>query len=138
MQNITPDMWKLLFVGFIIGVLFTYIFVRFVAGSAKQQAQKDNELKKLQKELEVQRHHLEKHFSENAELMHTLAQDYQKLYEHFIKNQETLLPKVKENVFMPEVKNKEAISDDNNDIKEITKKSPPKDYSEEPSGLLKN
>ena len=135
MQNITPEMWKLLFVGFVVGILFTYIFVRFVSGSAKQQAKKDHEIKKMQKELELQRHNLAQHFSENAQLMHTLAQDYQKLYEHFMKNQQLLLPKHKDNVFMPSVKGKNG---DNKDGNNIAKNLPPKDYSEGPSGLFKN
>lgn len=138
MQNITPEMWKLLFVGFVVGILFTYIFVRFVSGSAKQQAQKDKEIKKMQKALELQQSNLEKYFSENAELMHSLAEDYQKLHNNFLQQQEILLPRNKENIAADLVEKETESSDIAPKNKETKENMPPKDYSEGSSGLLKD
>ena len=63
MQNWTPEMWQAALIGLIIGWVLAYVLLRLTKDSVKKQ--------------------LEKHFAESAELLKTLAQDYQKLYRHW-------------------------------------------------------
>lgn len=144
MQSWTSEMWQSALIGFIIGAILGYIILRFTKGSVKKQVQTETELKQLKNQVATQQQELEKHFAESAELLKMLAQDYQKLYQHFATTSATLLPETENKaLFTPTllpdnnptteldaIKTEESIEAKNND-------NPPKDYSDKASGIFK-
>ena len=132
MQSWTPEMWRAALLGLVVGFAIGYFLLRFTKGSVKKQVKTETELRQLKAQLENQKQQLEKHFAESANLLKTLAQDYQHLYQHFAGASVQLLPELDEKA-LSQAQNvggadetSTAVSDDQ-----------PKDYSEGSSGLLK-
>lgn len=132
MQSWTPEMWRAALLGLVVGFAIGYFLLRFTKGSVKKQVKTETELRQLKAQLENQKQQLEKHFAESANLLKTLAQDYQHLYQHFAGASVQLLPELDEKALF-QAQNvggadeiSTAVSDDQ-----------PKDYSEGSSGLLK-
>ncbi|MCL7802275.1 DUF1043 family protein, partial [Pasteurella multocida] len=94
MQNWTTEMWQAAGIGLVIGLILGYLFLRLTKGSVKKQLQTETELQKVKNQLDNQKQQLEKHFSESAELLKNIAQDYQKLYKHLATSSTTLLPEL--------------------------------------------
>ena len=132
MQSWTPEMWRAALLGLVVGFAIGYFLLRFTKGSVKKQLKPDTELRQLKAQLENQKQQLEKHFAESANLLKTLAQDYQHLYQHFAGASVQLLPELDEKALFQAQnvggadETSTAVSDDQ-----------PKDYSEGSSGLLK-
>lgn len=132
MQSWTPEMWRAALLGLVVGFAIGYFLLRFTKGSVKKQVKTETELRQLKAQLENQKQQLEKHFAESANLLKTLAQDYQHLYQHFAGASVQLLPELDEKALFQAQnvggadETSTAVSDDR-----------PKDYSEGSSGLLK-
>lgn len=132
MQSWTPEMWRAALLGLVVGFAIGYFLLRFTKGSVKKQVKTETELRQLKAQLENQKQQLEKHFAESANLLRTLAQDYQHLYQHFAGASVQLLPELDEKALFQAQnvggadETSTAVSDDQ-----------PKDYSEGSSGLLK-
>jgi len=132
MQSWTPEMWRAALLGLGVGFAIGYFLLRFTKGSVKKQVKTETELRQLKAQLENQKQQLEKHFAESANLLKTLAQDYQHLYQHFASASVQLLPELDEKALFQAQnvggadETSTAVSDDQ-----------PKDYSEGSSGLLK-
>lgn len=132
MQSWTPDMWRAALLGLVVGLALGYFLLRFTKASVKKQVKTETELRVLKEQLENQKQQLEKHFAESANLLKTLAQDYQHLYQHFAGASVQLLPELDEKALFQAQnvggadETSTAVSDDQ-----------PKDYSEGSSGLLK-
>ena len=132
MQSWTPEMWRAALLGLVVGFAIGYFLLRFTKDSVKKQVKTETELRQLKAQLENQKQQLEKHFAESANLLKTLAQDYQHLYQHFAGASVQLLPEVDEKALFQAQnvggadETSTAVSDDQ-----------PKDYSEGSSGLLK-
>ena len=132
MQSWTPEMWQAALLGLVVGFAIGYFLLRFTKGSVKKQVKTETELRQLKAQLENQKQQLEKHFAESANLLKTLAQDYQHLYQHFAGASVQLLPELDEKALFQAQnvggadETSTAVSDDQ-----------PKDYSEGSSGLLK-
>ena len=132
MQSWTPEMWRAALLGLVVGFAIGYFLLRFTKGSVKKQVKTEAELRQLKAQLENQKQQLEKHFAESANLLKTLAQDYQHLYQHFAGASVQLLPELDEKALFQAQnvggadETSTAVSDDQ-----------PKDYSEGSSGLLK-
>ena len=106
--------------------------MRFTKGSVKKQVKTETELRVLKEQLENQKQQLEKHFAESANLLKTLAQDYQHLYQHFAGASVQLLPELNDKALFQEHK-----LDVTGEVSPTTPDDQPKDYSEGSSGLLK-
>ena len=132
MQSWTPEMWRAALLGLVVGFAIGYFLLRFTKGSVKKQVKTETEVRQLKAQLENQKQQLEKHFAESANLLKTLAQDYQHLYQHFAGASVQLLPELDEKALFQAQnvggadETSTAVSDDQ-----------PKDYSEGSSGLLK-
>ena len=132
MQSWTPEMWRAALLGLVVGFAIGYFLLRFTKGSVKKQVKTETELRQLKAQLENQKQQLEKHFAESANLLKTLAQDYQHLYQHFASASVQLLPELDEKALFQAQnvggadETSTAVSDDQ-----------PKDYSEGSSELLK-
>ncbi|MCW9709454.1 DUF1043 family protein [Avibacterium sp. 21-586] len=124
MQNWTLEMWQPALIGLVVGFILAYLLLRFTKDSVKKQVKTETELQKVKSELAQQKQHLEKHFSDSAELLKTLAQDYQKLYQHLASSSVQLLPQLENKplfqsnlIEQTEVENKESIvSEEKNEI----------------------
>ena len=98
MQNWTPEMWQAALIGLIIGWVLAYVLLRLTKDSVKKQIKTEAELQQVQTELNNQKQQLEKHFAESADLLKTLAQDYQKLYRHLATSSTQFLPKKRKKI----------------------------------------
>jgi len=143
MQNWTPEMWQAALIGLIIGWVLAYVLLRLTKDSVKKQIKTEAELQQVQTELNNQKQQLEKHFAESAELLKTLAQDYQKLYRHLATSSTQFLPELTNNPLFEQnlISAEPSENTENNtekteeDIK--AEKDAPRDYSEGSSGILK-
>jgi Uncharacterized protein conserved in bacteria len=143
MQNWTPEMWQAALIGLIIGWVLAYVLLRLTKDSVKKQIKTEAELQQVQTELNNQKQQLEKHFAESADLLKTLAQDYQKLYRHLATSSTQFLPELTNNPLFEQnlISAESSEKTENNtekteeDIK--AEKDAPRDYSEGSSGILK-
>ena len=143
MQNWTPEMWQAALIGLIIGWILAYVLLRLTKDSVKKQIKTEAELQQVQTELNNQKQQLEKHFAESAELLKTLAQDYQKLYRHLATSSTQFLPELTNNPLFEQnlISAESSEKTENNtekteeDIK--AEKDAPRDYSEGSSGILR-
>ena len=143
MQNWTPEMWQAALIGLIIGWVLAYVLLRLTKDSVKKQIKTEAKLQQVQTELNNQKQQLEKHFAESAELLKTLAQDYQKLYRHLATSSTQFLPELTNNPLFEQnlISAESSENTENNtekteeDIK--AEKDAPRDYSEGSSGILK-
>ena len=120
MQTWTAEMWQAALIGLVVGFVIGYFLLRLTKESAKKQVKTEAELRVAKEQLESQKQQLEKHFAESADLLKSLAQDYQKLYQHLAHSSTQLLPKLNDSNVSPS-----------------KTEDPPKDYSEGSSGLFK-
>lgn len=132
MQVWTNEMWLAAGVGLIVGFILAYFFISLTKDSVKKQTATTNELNKVKQQLETQKQLLEKHFSESADLVKTLAQDYQNLYRHLAKSSEQLLPEAQNGLFLQNLETESA------ETAAKSEDDQPKDYTEGSSGLLKS
>ena len=132
MQSWTPEMWRAALLGLVVGFAIGYFLLRFTKGSVKKQVKTETELRQLKAQLENQKQQLEKHFAESANLLKTLAQDYQHLYQHFAGASVQLLPELDEKALF-QAQN----ADGADETSTAESDDQPKDYSEGSSGLLK-
>ena len=143
MQIWTPEMWQAALIGLIIGWVLAYVLLRLTKDSVKKQIKTEAELQQVQTELNNQKQQLEKHFAESADLLKTLAQDYQKLYRHLATSSTQFLPELTNNPLFEQnlISAESSENTENNtekteeDIK--AEKDAPRDYSEGSSGILK-
>ncbi len=143
MQNWTPEMWQAALIGLIIGWVLAYVLLRLTKDSVKKQIKTEAKLQQVQTELNNQKQQLEKHFAESAELLKTLAHDYQKLYRHLATSSTQFLPELTNNPLFEQnlISAESSENTENNtekteeDIK--AEKDAPRDYSEGSSGILK-
>ncbi|PJG86535.1 YhcB family protein [Conservatibacter flavescens] len=139
MQNWTSEMWQIAGISLVVGVIIGYFLVRLTKGSVKKQLETENELKAVKEQVSNQKQELEKHFSESAELLKNLAQDYQKLYQHLASSSTKLLPNSEQQALFSQNlitnESQEASAETGEHINPA--RLEPKDYSEGSSGLLK-
>lgn len=146
MQNWTPDMWNAALIGLVVGVVLGYVLLRLTKDSVKKQVKTEAELQQVKTELDSQKQQLEKHFAESADLLKTMAQDYQKLYRHLAASSTQLLPELankplfEQNLISEEKST--ALSEAENSAENVentekTEEDAPRDYSEGSSGILK-
>ena len=143
MQNWTPEMWQAALIGLIIGWVLAYVLLRLTKDSVKKQIKTEAELQQVQTELNNQKQQLEKHFAESADLLKTLAQDYQKLYRHLATSSTQFLPELTNNPLFEQnlISAEPSENTENNtekteeDIKE--EKDAALDYSEGSTVILK-
>src|SRR3712207_5723403 len=122
MQNWTTEMWQIAELGFVAGVILTYLILRLTKGSVRKQAQTETELQQAKHQIEKQHELLEKHFAESADLFKVLAQDYQKIYRHLAKSSDELLPNNQKALFLQNFMNSDKST------AESTTNEPPRDY----------
>ncbi|MBE2893658.1 YhcB family protein [Pasteurellaceae bacterium NCTC 11878] len=133
--------------GLVIGFILAFFVIRASSGNVRKQLQTQSELKQVRHEVDEQKAKIEAHFAESADLMKSLAQDYQKLYKHLASSSVNLLAEDKskalfnQTALLAPVESKDVtLEGEIASTTEITtnEQEPPKDYSKGSSGLLKN
>ncbi|POY44833.1 MULTISPECIES: YhcB family protein [Avibacterium] len=137
MQNWTPEMWQPALIGLVVGFVLAYLLLRFTKDSVKKQVKTEAELQKVKSELDQQKQHLEKHFSESADLLKTLAQDYQKLYQHLATSSVQLLPQLENKSLFENQLEQKKPEETTTEAENSSEENAPRDYSEGSSGILK-
>ncbi|AZI14153.1 YhcB family protein [Avibacterium paragallinarum] len=137
MQNWTPEMWQPALIGLVVGFVLAYLLLRFTKDSVKKQVKTEAELQKVKSELDQQKQHLEKHFSESADLLKTLAQDYQKLYQHLATSSVQLLPQLENKSLFENQLEQKKPEETTTEAGNSSEENAPRDYSEGSSGILK-
>ncbi|MFQ1050577.1 YhcB family protein [Avibacterium volantium] len=137
MQNWTPEMWQPALIGLVVGFVLAYLLLRFTKDSVKKQVKTEAELQKVKSELDQQKQHLEKHFSESADLLKTLAQDYQKLYQHLATSSVQLLPQLENKSLFENQLEQKKPEETTTETENSSEENAPRDYSEGSSGILK-
>ena len=125
MQTWAAEMWQAALIGLVVGFVIGYFLLRLTKESAKKQV-------KTEAELRVAKEQLEKHFAESADLLKSLAQDYQKLYQHLARSSTQLLPELNDSTLF-----QHSLLDEKGNVSPSKTEDPPKDYSEGSSGLFK-
>jgi hypothetical protein len=132
MQSWTTEMWQAALIGLVVGFVIGYFLLRLTKESAKKQVKTEAELRTAKEQLENQKQQLEKHFSESADLLKSLAQDYQKLYQHLAQSSNRLLPELTDKALF-----QHNLLDDKGNPLPTNSDDQPKDYSEGSSGIFK-
>lgn len=141
------NIWLVAAVACFIGFILAYIVIRFTSGSVKKQVKTESELKQVKTQIAQQNEKIETHFAESAELLQSLAKDYQRLYKHLATSSSALLSDEKSAALFNQslLSDKTSIKDEDNVLNDkgsdditINKDSIPKDYSQGNSGLLKS
>lgn len=132
MQTWTAEMWQAALIGLVVGFVIGYFLLRLTKESAKKQVKTEAELRVAKEQLESQKQQLEKHFAESADLLKSLAQDYQKLYQHLAHSSTQLLPELNDSTLF-----QHSLLDEKSNVSPSKTEDPPKDYSEGSSGLFK-
>ncbi|MGR6981380.1 YhcB family protein [Testudinibacter sp. P27/CKL/0425] len=148
------NVWLIGLIGAVIGFILAYVLIKMTSGNVKKQQQTASELKQVKTEVEQQKAKIEEHFAESAELLKSMAQDYQRLYKHLATSSVALLPEAKakaifdDNLLLAEPTVSEPVvveadlpteaqQNEAAATPEVVDKDQPKDYSKGSSGLLK-
>ncbi|KGQ71073.1 hypothetical protein A1D23_05180 [Chelonobacter oris] len=140
--ELLQNVWAVGIIGAVIGFILAYIVIKMTNGNVRKQLKTESELKQVKTEVEQQKVKIEEHFAESADLLKSLAQDYQRLYKHLAKSSADLLPEdTAKGMFdagaLLERSQTETALEVLVDDEGIEEKAPPKDYSKGASGLLK-
>lgn len=138
----TQQLWLMGVGGLIIGFVIAFFVIRAGSGNVRKQLQTQSELKQMRHEVDEQKAKLEAHFAESADLMKTLAQDYQKLYKHLANSSVTMLAEDKSKALFNQTAllapaETREVTLEGEVANPATVSEPPKDYSKGSSGLLK-
>lgn len=129
--------WIYAVVGLLVGAVIGVIISRLTTPQYKKQKTMQKDLESAKFALEQQRQELADHFAQTAEMLDTLGKDYTKLYQHMAKTSSELLPNIPEqdNPFV------KKIAEHNGDMAEVDNdgdiSTPPKDYANGATGLLR-
>lgn len=126
--------------GVIIGVLISQILTR----NHRHESSLKKELEQNRAEFKAYRKQVNEHFQSSAQMLDELAQQYQKIYQHMAEQSTQLLDDQRQNSPMFDPDKKILYSptpsqlDAEVDAPEEQPSTPPKDYTNERSGILKN
>ncbi|WP_392558358.1 YhcB family protein [Orbus mooreae] len=128
------EMVTYLIIGLVLGVIIGVILTNVLSPKSRKYNQVKHDLEDAKKELVAQKQMIVKHFSHSAEILDNMAKEFRRLYQHMVENSNNLISqedldalKVDPSII---ITNKEHINTENKDQ--------PKDYSGNPSGLLKS
>lgn len=120
-----------------IGILLGFIAARLINRSQKEgQDDLKEQLEQSRNELKAYRDQVNEHFNTSAQLLENLAEQYQQIHQHMAEQAHALMSSEDEkSPLFQESSLLASVSDPRNN-EEPEPSSPPKDYSNTPSGLL--
>lgn len=130
------EMTTYLIIGLILGIIVGIIFTNVLSSKSRKYNKVKRDLEEAQKELVTQKQMIVKHFSHSAEILDNMAKEFRRLYQHMAENSSHLISP--EDLNALNSKSKAMLLDENTKTQENIIQAPPKDYSGNPSGLLKN
>lgn len=137
------EMTTYLVVGLILGIIIGIIFTNIMSPKSRKYNQVKRDLDETKQELVNQKQMIVKHFSHSAEILDNMAKEFRRLYQHMAENSSHLISpedidKTLNVTSTMHLNDDSEISINISDKDPITDAEPPKDYSGNPSGLLKN
>jgi uncharacterized membrane-anchored protein YhcB (DUF1043 family) len=131
--------WNYAIIGLLVGCVVGVIVSRITTPQYKNQKNLQKELDGTKFALEQQRQELMDHFSQTADMLDTIGKDYTKLYQHLAKTSSELIPNVSEqdNPFLKTIEKNNRLTNATDAEDETNSDTPPKDYANGPTGLLK-
>lgn len=131
------DMVAYLIIGLVLGFIIGVICANILSPKSRKFNQLKRELDETKQELVTQKQMVVKHFSSSAEILDNMAKEFRRLYQHMAENSSNLLSQ--EDIEMLKATPNIQINDSKKTNEEQSKDTyPPKDYSGNPSGLLRN
>lgn len=131
----TNEMIQYMAIGVVVGAIIGMILSNIINPKLRNHRKIKKELEATKQELATQKQVIAKHFSHSAELLDNMAKDFRRLYQHMAENSNNLLADadLKDPLYAPP-----AIEiDETLRVDAPISGEPPKDYSGNPSGLLK-
>ncbi|WP_392560957.1 DUF1043 family protein [Orbus sturtevantii] len=130
------EMTTYLIMGLVLGAIIGIIITNVFSSKARKYEQMKRELEVTKQELATQKQMIIKHFSHSAEILDNMAKEFRRLYQHMADNSNNLVSQEDLNTL-----NLTPTMNINTDKTVLESKiqgsTPPKDYSNNPSGLLK-
>lgn len=133
------ELMTYLIIGIVVGVIVGIIIANVLSPKARKYTKVKRELEATKQELTNQKQVIVKHFSHSAEILDNMAKDFRRLYQHMAENSSTLLSDTELNntPYISTTIDKRS-GDGELATQEVALEAPPKDYSGNPSGLLKS
>lgn len=130
------EMTTYLIIGLVLGLIIGVIFTNVLSPKSRKYNQVKRDLDEAKQELVAQKQMIVKHFSHSAEILDNMAKEFRRLYQHMAENSSNLISQ--EDLDSLKVAPTMHLSEDETHIHNpLTGTTPPKDYSGNPSGLLK-
>lgn len=123
-------------IGAIVGAVLGVIISTILSPSTRRYNQVKRELDATKQELISQKQMIVKHFSHSAEILDNMAKEFRSLYQHMTENSNAILANMDPND--PDYAPLNITKEKTPTITSSEPEEPPKDYSGNPSGLLKN
>lgn len=118
-----------LIIGLVAGLIIGALVMRFGSSKLRNQQGLQEELEKNKAELEQYKQGLMSHFERSAQLLENVADDYRQLCQHMAESSTALLPEITQQLnFLPSKHEEKALP---------PVEEPPRDYSNNASGLLR-
>ncbi|WP_392552682.1 DUF1043 family protein [Orbus wheelerorum] len=130
------EMATYLIIGLVLGLIIGIIVTNVLSPKSRKYNQMKRDFEETKQELIVQKQMIVKHFSHSAEILDNMAKEFRRLYQHMADNSNNLVSQEDLNAFTltPTIN----INPDKTIVEnQIPVSTPPKDYSNNPSGLLK-
>ncbi|RKS84722.1 hypothetical protein DES39_1937 [Orbus hercynius] len=127
------EMVTYLIIGLILGTIVGIILSTVLSPKSRKYNQAKRELDETKQELAAQKQMIVKHFSHSAEILDNMAKEFRRLYQHMAENSNSLISPNDLNALNIPLDINTA-TEENSSTENHT---PPKDYSGNPSGLLK-
>lgn len=126
------EMVTYLIIGLVLGLIIGIILTNVLSPKSRKYNQVKHELEDTKKELAAQKQMIVKHFSHSAEILDNMAKEFRRLYQHMAENSHNLMSQEELDSITSSTPLK--ISEDELNAEGHDQ---PKDYSSNPSGLLK-
>lgn len=127
------EMVTYLIIGIVLGMIIGVILANVLSPKARKYNQVKHDLEDAKKELVAQKQIIVKHFSHSAEILDNMAKEFRRLYQHMAENSSSLISQEDLNALSSDPSFK--LTTENHD--NLDNQGQPKDYSGNPSGLLK-
>ncbi len=132
MQSWTTEMWQAALIGLVVGFVIGYFLLRLTKESAKKTSENRSGITRRKRTVGKSKTTIGETFFGKCDLLKSLAQDYQKLYQHLAQSSNRLLPELTDKALF-----QHNLLDDKGNPLPTNSDDQPKDYSEGSSGIFK-
>ncbi|MDA9556358.1 Z-ring associated protein ZapG [Vibrio sp.] len=130
--------WIFAVVGLLIGIGVGFLVARSKASNYKDQKDLQKELDTAKYQLAQQQQEIADHFAQTANLVHSLGDNYKKLYQHLSQSSNDLIANqtAQDNPFV-KMPDSQTVTSDDSQIQTESESEAPRDYANGATGLLR-